>query len=927
MKRHLTAALAALWLPLWAAADIAGTVTDAATGETVIGATVRLDGGKAGITATDLDGKFLFKGNFTGTRPLRVSMIGYADADTTITGNATGLRIPLRTSASAIEEVTVIGKKSMKGDAAMTEKVREEVSVATAVGSEAISRTQDRNAGEVVKRLSGISLLNEKFIVARGLSQRYNDVWVNNAPVPSSEADSRSFSLDIIPASQIENIVVYKSPAPDIPADFTGGFVRITTRDTPDAHPFTASVATGMNTQTTFRPYLYNPGSGTDWLGFDSGLRSMRGGMDGAWDNGNQPFVDAMSKGGFNNDWSIRRRHALPFLKVNAAGGHQWWLADGDRLSLNASLNYSNTTQRFAPMLNARYGIYNIADDRPEYLYNYTDERYQNTVRWGAMLNLAWMRGASRITLRNIFNQTGESRLTLRRGWQNISSRYDQEKTEYLYTSRTSYCGQLAGFHPVGDDSKLDWEGSFTFANKHQPDRRIINREQNDLYGDPHYGQMQVDQNDIQRDFVRLREYMASASASYDFPLPWARLKVGAHGQYRWRNYKNRTFYYRFHDDGPLSPDFGYGDPQADILLPENYGADKLYLYDDTDNRDSYSGHELQWSAYGALTVPLGAFKLHGGVRFEQARMTLTSFTHIHGTNTQDRTYNWVGAYPSLNATYLLNGYMQLRAAYGMSTNRPEFREVSPSVYYDFELFSDIKGNPDLKSATIQNADLRWEWYPAPGQSVSAGVFYKYFANPIENTFLDAGGSYTFTFENAQSAWLAGVEVDARKRLDFIGAPWLMLNANISLIHSRVNFATESLEHNRQMQGQSPYIINAGLFYQPEGGRLTTGLSYNRIGKRIVGIGRTDMSVGGSINNDIPDMYEMPRNALDYTASWQFTPSWQLKFAAKDILNEAVEFCQFPKYRVSDFKIEERKETTRRFKPGVTLELTLTYTL
>lgn len=926
MTRQLFAPLAVLLLcPAGLHADITGVVTDAVTAEPIIGATVRLVGNPPRLAATDIDGRFSFPGNFSAPQRLQVTMISYADVDTTVNAN-TAINIPMRASSSTLEEVTVVAKKVLKGDEAVVEQVREAQTVATAVGADAIARTQDRNAGEVVKRLSGISLLNEKFIVARGLSQRYNDVWVNSAPVPSSEADSRSFSLDIIPASQIENIMVYKSPSPEIPADFTGGFVRITTRDTPEGHPFSISVATGANTQTTFRDYLYNPGSGTDWLGFDNGLRSLKGGIDGSWNNNDPVQVETMTKSGFNNDWSIRSRKALPFLKVTASGGHKWWLTGGDSFSLNASLNYSNTTQRFSPMLNARYGIYNIADDRPEFLYNYTDRRYQNSIRWGGMLSLGWQHGRSTITLRNIFNQTGESRLTLRSGWQNISSRYDQEKTEYLFSSRTSYCGQLSGKHYIGE-SKINWEGSFTYANKNQPDRRIINREQNDLYGDPHYGQMQVDQNDIQRDFIRLNEYMASGAGAYELPMSWATLNAGVQGKYRWRDYKNRTFYYRFKDNGALNPDFGYGDPVNDILLPENYGADKLYLYDDTDNRDSYSGHELNWGVYASLTVPLGRFKLKGGLRFEQDRMTLTSFTHMHSKNKEDRTYDWTGVYPSVNATYLLNNWMQLRAAYGMSTNRPEFREVSPSVYYDFELFSDIKGNPELKAATIQNVDLRWEWYPAEEQTVSAGVFYKYFRNPIENTFLDAGGSYTYTFENAKSAWLIGLEMDVRKRLDFIGLPWLMLNANVSLIHSRVAFSSQSLEHDRQMQGQSPYIINAGLFYQPKGGKLVTGLSYNRIGKRIVGIGRTDMSIGGSINNDIPDMYEMPRNALDFTASWRFAEGWQLKFAAKDILNEAVEFCQFPKYRVSDYKVEERRETTRRFKPGVTFEISLGWTL
>ena len=165
--------------------------------------------------------------------------------------------------------------------------------------------------------------------------------------------------------------------------------------------------------------------------------------------------------------------------------------------------------------------------------------------------------------------------------------------------------------------------------------------------------------------------------------------------------------------------------------------------------------------------------------------------------------------------TYRINDKHLLRAAYGMSTNRPEFREVSPSVYYDFDLFSDVKGNADLKAAYIQNAALRWEWYPAAGEGISVAVFYKHFRNPIETAILDAGsGSYTYTFENADRANLYGVELDVKKNLDFMGMRNFSVVLNGSLMKSRVDFDDESLERDRPLQGKSPYLVKAGLFYK-----------------------------------------------------------------------------------------------------------------
>lgn len=912
---------------------IKGIVLEKSTGEPIIGATVVITG-TGYVAASDLDGRFEFADVKPGRYDVKVDMISYVSRlieGVEVKKEDVELSVELESSSAELGEVEVTAYRRIKNDVATVQAVRASNMVVSGVSGETIRRTQDRDAGEVIKRVPGISIINDKFVIARGLSQRYNNVWVNNAAVPSSEADSRSFSFDLIPAGQIENIMILKSPAPEIPADFTGGFVKITTRDTPDAQPLSASVSVGYNTSSTFATMLYNSGSGTDWLGFDSGKRNFDGGLSSRYDNNDAAQVDMMSKSGFNNDWRIKSRDVLPDMKMNVSYGHGWGLEGGKTLTVNGALNYSYSTTIYEDMENSRYGIYNISADKPEYLYNYTDDQYQTSVKWGALLNVSLLNGRSKLHFRNIFNQIGQSRLTERTGWQNISSLYEQEKTEYSYTSRSAYCGQLSGTHPLWE-GLVDWEAAYTFADKNQPDRRIINRQQNDLVGDAHYGQMMTDQNDIERNFVKLNEHVASLGVNYKKTFErWGaverpELKVGLLGQYRARDYKQRAFFYRYYADA-FDRDFPYKDPITEILVEDNYGADKLYVYDDTDNRDSYKGDELHWAAYGAVNVPLDKLNVYAGVRLEQTRMTLTSYTKIYDWDKEKRHYDYLDVFPSVNATYNINDKHLLRAAYGMSTNRPEFREVSSSVYYDFELFSDIKGNPDLKAAYIQNVDLRWEWYPTEAECVSVALFYKNFRHPIENTFLDAGGSYTYTFENADKANVWGVELDVRKRLDFVGAPWLLLTFNGSLIDSKVTFDGNSLEHDRQMQGQSPYLVNAGLFYQPESLPITAGVLYNRIGKRIVGIGRTDMSVGGSINNDIPDMYEMPRNALDLVIGYTFARHYEVKLNVKDLFNEDVEFCQFPKYYDEQGNIVERKQVTRRFNPGSLIQLSFSVKL
>lgn len=907
---------------LFAQNTIVGIVTDQATGQPVAGATILVSGTQRGA-ASDAAGAYEIRGLADGTYTLDVSMIAYEPKQipsVEVRGGTVRVDIGLAEQSEQISDVVVTAVRRTGSEVAVNREVREAMMVVSAVSSQTISKTQDRDAGEVVRRIPGISLIDDKFIIARGLSQRYNNVWVNNAAVPSSEADSRAFSFDIIPAGQIENIMILKSPVPEVPADFTGGFIKIATKDMPPTdESVSISYSTGINTATHFGAFRYNPGFAGDYVGFGSGARMMQGGMTGAYDNDNASFVSNMTRNGFNNNWSVRKRSAVPDQRLSASFGRTWRMEDGDRLALTGAVNYSYVERAYTDMENSRFGVYNKREDKPEYLYKYTDDQYQTNVKVGAMLNLAYVQEDSRYYFRNLFNQIGQSRYTWREGWQNISSLYNQEKAEYLYTSRTSYNGQFAGVHTLGS-GRLDWSAGYAYADKYLPDRRIINRQQNDIYGDEHYGEMQIDQNEMQRDFTKLVEHIASAGVNYTQTFREGstfapQLRAGLYGEYRTREYRARSFYYRYNASN-LPSDFVYGDPVSEILNDVNYAADKLYLYDDSDNRNSYDGRNLLAAAYVGVNLPIGPVDIYAGVRFEHSDMTLTSYTRSDEWLSKDRSYTYDDLFPSVNATYKISEQHQLRAAYGMSTNRPEFREVSASTFYDFDLFSMIMGNPDLTAAYIHNADLRYEWYPSAGENISLSLFYKHFRHPIETTIRDAGGSYTYTFENADRARAYGVELDVRKNLDFMGLRDFSLSLNVSLIESRVFFDSSSLEHDRPMQGQSPYIVNCGLFWQPQQAGMTLGVLYNRIGKRIIGIGRTDLSSGGSVDNDIPDMYEMPRDALDLVVTKRLGKRWELRLSLKDLICDKVELCQFPQFTDDAGVVHERKEVTKTYDPG-----------
>ncbi|MGL6022209.1 MAG: TonB-dependent receptor domain-containing protein, partial [Chitinophagaceae bacterium] len=306
--------------------------------------------------------------------------------------------------------------------------------------------------------------------------------------------------------------------------------------------------------------------------------------------------------------------------------------------------------------------------------------------------------------------------------------------------------------------------------------------------------------------------------------------------------------------------------------------------------------------------------------------INIINYTSVVNFNTKEINYPYLNLFPSLNISYDITEKQKLRFAYGTSINRPEFRELSPSVYYDFDLFSDVAGNPKLKPAIIQNIDFRYEYYPSANEFMAMAIFYKHFKDPIESTYYNNGGNNTFSFENGTFAHDIGVELDIRKNLDFIGIKDLMLILNGAYIYTRVSFdANNSPQVDRPMQGQSPYIINAGFTYDLKKIRMNFTAMYNRIGRRLINVGRVDKTNTGEdqVNNSLPDIYEMPRDILDISIGKKIGKYVELRLAAQNIINYPVAFMQFPKFYDANHTLQNREQTTQYLKTGSTFTLTI----
>lgn len=909
------------------AADIKGKVTDSTTGEPLIGATIQIDGTPK-ATATDIDGLFAFSGldenaNYT----LTIKYISYktkkidgvrAEAQPQV------IEIKLTPDEQTLNEVTVTGVARKNTEIAVIQMTKSSPVIVSNVSAQEITKTQDTNAGEVIRRVPGVSLIDDKFVMVRGLSQRYNNVWINGGAVPSSEADSRAFSFDLIPSSQIDNMQIVKTPSPEYPADYTGGFITITTKDIPAENTAELSVGGNWNDITSFSDFKYAKGSGTDFLGFDSGMRGLNGGINSTLNSIAGNGVDLLNNH-LNNDWRVRNMNPVGDLKLSGSLGRRWKLGDR-QLGMIAAFNYSNEYRKYEDMQNNLFGVYDAEKDESNYLRYSVDDQYNHNVRLGAMLNFTLLSsdGNSKYQLKNIFNQIGNDRYTWREG---LSAQSDNENSaEYYYRSRTTYNGQITGKHTFALD-ELDWSASYSYANRNVPDRRRY------LINDAlEPGVMQLTSpNDISREWTKLDEHIVSAAVNdkHDFKFGsfTPSLKFGAYGEYRTRKYTTRDFIYNWNAASNTLPDGFRQFDLSEMLSDESYfGADRLYLLEEQHMRNNYKGNNYLGAGYFAANIPLGNFNIYAGLRYEYDHMELITNTRDNAESPFSHNYEYNDLFPSVNTTYKINDKHQLRLSYGKTVNRPEFREVSPSVFYDFDLASNVQGNTDLKPCYIQNVDFRYEFYPSKGEIISLAAFYKYFDSPIEWTYTVTGGtSLVYSYMNAQRANNYGIELDIRKDLSFIGLPGFSWSFNGALIKSRVKFEAGSKEEDRPMQGQSPYLVNTGLFYKNDKLQLDVALLYNRIGKRIIGVGRSEGTTSGNEALRVPDSYEMPRDVIDLSASKKFGNHWELKLSIRDLLAQKVYYKQFADVHYSNGTRREVEQITRAYKPGRNIGVSAVY--
>ena len=888
--KSLALILSFLTLTLFADAQVGqveGKITDAQTGTRLSGVSIEVDGVKS--VASNVDGGFVLTLPAGKKYAIKFSSVGYQSKvleDVEVKAGATiSLDVVLTRAAKTQEAVVVRSSARKETTAALISYQKNTTVVAQVVSAEAIKRSPDKNTGEVLKRVPGTSIQEGKYIVVRGLADRYNQAMINGILMSSTEPDRKTFSFDIIPSSMIDNIIINKSFIPELPGEWAGGLIQVNTKDVPARNFLNVQIGTGFNTQTIGKDFYTYKGSSTDWLGFDNGTRSLPADFPtkNQFESLSTEAKTALGAS-LKNTWTAEKNNSNIILNQSfqVNGGFNIKLSSKNKLAAILAVNY-NRSNRNTSFENR---ILRFQGNVPDLYFDYYNNKYNREVLAGALANITLQLGNhSKISFKNILNVNTSNYATLRNGL-NYEGRTagvpdNIRATELAFKANTLFNSQLTGEHDIKKyKAKLHWYGSFNILDQYVPDQRRIQYEQEDptQANSPYIIYIPVSnasQKNGSRYYGYLNDYIYTAGGdlqkTFSIKNVPQTVKAGYMFQVKDRLFNSRPFTV-YNPSG--SNQFQYL-PQDQVFAAANYGDGKLAF-------NELSGTSYRYIANSILNAGFLQFDNQVGNKFRGVwGVRVENFDQVIGSMKKSdprHVYNKVTDYlPGVNITYKINDKSNLRVSGSQTIVRPEFRELSTFQFYDFDLSATVAGNTGLRRTKISNFDVRYEMYPRGGELFTFGVFYKYFRDPLEAYINPASGDgSTYNLLNADEANSFGAELEFRKKLDFSPAlKNFTVQGNMSYIYNRV----KSLD--RAMQGQSPYLLNAAIQYDLEKYGINTTLLFNQIGRRIA-------LVGGS---DQPPIWENPRPVLDFqVAKKVLKGKGEFKLNVSDLFNKEAIF-------------------------------------
>jgi hypothetical protein len=866
---------------------IEGKLTDAKTGQPLVGVSVIVKNTDKGV-ATDQEGRYVINVDVVAKVTLIFSYNGITKEveDIEVTnGKITTQDIALEVKAKTGDEVIVKSTSSARKEtaAALISLQKNTAVVAQVISAETIKRSPDKNTGEILKRVTGTSVQEGKYLVVRGLSDRYNMAMLNGIALSSTEPDRKTFSFDIFPAAMIDNIVMNKTFIPELPGEWAGGLVQVQTKDVPAASFMNVQIGTGFNSNTIGKNFQQAPGGKLDWLGIDNHARALPSALPlkSAFSALSPAEKTALGKE-FRNNW-VAKSGAAPLnasFQINGGGSTKIF---GKKIAGIFALTYNQSNKR-TPFDN----IF-IANNDGDVELKYNNNKYSRDILTGALANITvQLNSNNKVSVKNLININTSDFVTDRFDGRDYilsgGGNGDRIKaTEIGFRQNTFFNTQIIGEHNLPKiETKLKWYGGFNILDQYIPDqRRLFYTQDGNDPSASYYALLGLGagqkSGSIFYSFLNDYIYNAGGDVTKSFTLNGKKhsAKAGYLFQVKDRLFDSRPFYTNTASNAIKLL------PADQLYAAENFGTsnNKVQFDEINGNAYRYMANTILNAAYLQFDNPIGnKFRLVWGVRFE-------SYDQLVGSKvkTDPRHVNTIvkDFLPGINLAYKFNNKTNFRFAASQTVIRPEFRELSPFAFYDFELGAQVVGNKSAQRTKVTNLDLRYELYPRAGELITMGAYFKHFDKPIEYYFNRTGpGTNTFNILNTKNATAFGAEVEFRKKLDFTSAlKNFTLSGNMSYIYSRVKDTTGTVD--RPLQGQSPYLINFGIQYDLTKIGFSSTLLFNQIGRRILFVG----------NEAISDIWEAPRPLLDLQLAQKvFKRKGEIKLNISDIINSRANF-------------------------------------
>ena len=884
---------------------ISGVITDANNNETIPFANVLIVGSSEGFT-TDLDGVFSYE-LAEGTYSLEVSYLGYqnqiVDGVIVKSGEVTQLDIAISEDSQQLEEIVITGKQLRNTENAVMAIQRRSTNVVNGISSQSIRKNGDSNAGAAIKRVTGVSIDGGKYVFIRGLGDRYSKTILNGLEIPGLDPDRNSLQVDVFPTNIIDNLLVSKTSRADFSGDFTGGVVNISTKDFPEEKTMSVSLGLGYNPNMHFNSnFLSSQRSGTDFLGFDNGLRDLNVNKFQPIPNPIDDPILTQLTARFQNNMAVERRNSLANGNFGFTVGNQ--IQKGEMtIGYNAVLGYRNSTKFFQDVqYNNFIKSTNIEEsDLLQDRASRGDLGTNNTLLSG-MVGTALKYKNHKFSVMALHLQNGEAKSGLfeRSSFIRASNTLISDNIEYTERSISNFL--LTGNHALSNTFEIDWKFSPTVSSIQDKDIRITPFKLNDdntLAFEPSEGAQP------RRLWRNLNEINYSGRVDVSKALTFYGKEIdfqfGGSNVYKQRDYEILSFLINVKGQNFLDLS---GDPN-ELLLPENLWTPEsqigTFVAGNFEPANTYDAtqHTLGGYMMADLEVVAG-LKVNAGVRVEKFTH---NYTGQNNTGTivfnDQRILDELNVLPSINLVYGLTENMSFRTSYSKTVARPSFKEASIAQIYDAISDQTFIGNIDIQQTNVDNYDIRWEAFYEEGQMFSVSGFYKDFTNPIELVAFSSSAPNDLQPRNIGNARVAGVEVEFRKNLGFasenlktlyVGANFTYVNSQVELdqsengeFESRVTNGRvgETIGTTRQMQGQAPYIINGYINYTHPENAWEANLSYNVQGPSlaIVGIGLN------------PDVFTAPFHDLGFKISKQFgeNDKFRLSAGANNLLNSTKE--------------------------------------